>query len=158
MRRFLVLLSLAALLLAPAAPALDRGGTRPIDRRVQAISRELRCPVCQNLSVWDSPSDVARTFRVRIRELAEQGRSDAQIRSFFVARYGDWILLEPPKRGIGLAVWLAPLAVLGAGGAIVFAAVARWRRRAAAAERLDPSVLAAARARLEALERELPPT
>lgn len=157
MRHATLLLLAAFLLSAPAALASDRQDTSPLEQRVQRIASALRCPVCQNLSVWDSPSSVAETFRLRIRELARSGASDAQIRSYFVARYGDWILLSPPKRGIGLALWLAPLTILLAGAAAAAATVRHWRRRALALAATDPAALAAGRARLDELERTAAP-
>lgn len=159
-------MKLAALVIALAAwAALAGGGTasehqrgrEAVERRVDAIAAELRCPVCQNLSVKDSPSDVAAAFRARIRELVLAGRSDEEIEKFFVDRYGEWILLRPPERGIGLAVWLAPVLLLGTGLATVVLAVRRWSlraRRLAEAAAAKPEALAEGRARLDALERE----
>lgn len=140
---------------APAAHAADRQRTDAAERRVETVARELRCPVCQNLSVWESQSTAAHTFRLRIRRLVAQGATDAQIRDYFTARYGDWILLSPPKRGIGLAVWLAPLAILAGGVAAAAVTVRQWRRRAAALAAARGEGLAAARARLDELERTL---
>ncbi|MGH3113282.1 MAG: cytochrome c-type biogenesis protein, partial [Gaiellaceae bacterium] len=68
-----------------------RPGEQEVDRRVAALTAELRCPVCQNLSVKDSPSDVAASFQARVRELVRAGKSDAEVMDFFVARYGEWI-------------------------------------------------------------------
>lgn len=159
MRRALAAVLLLLLLGALAGGATDAraaSGTS-VDERVGAIASELRCPVCQNLSVADSPSEVAASFRERIRELVLAGRSDAQIRAFFVERYGEWILLSPPRRGVGLAVWLAPVALLLGGLLVVAIAVRRWSgraRRLAAVAAEDPEALARARARLDALERE----
>ncbi len=139
--------ALLTLLLAAVVAAPSWAGGHPADteveRRTAALAAELRCPVCQNLSVKDSPSDVAASFRTRIRELVRDGKSDAEVRDFFVARYGDWILLSPPKRGIGLAVWLAPALTILAGLALAVATLVRWTRRAKAGgnaigrERLD---------------------
>lgn len=157
MSRSLALGFLAGIVLAAPAPASDRGGTEPVDRRVAALSEELRCPVCQNLSVWDSPSDVAHAMRLRIRELARSGMTDEEIRAYFVARYGEWVLLEPRRKGVSLAVWLAPVALVLGGAALVSVRLVCWRRRARAFERVDEATLAAARARLAALEEGLPP-
>lgn len=157
----LIAVLLAAAALAGGATATGHRADEAIERRVDAIAAELRCPVCQNLSVKDSPSDVAAAFQSRIRQLVIAGKSDREIRDFFVARYGEWILLSPPRRGIGLAVWLAPALVLGAGLVAAGFAVRRWTLRArwlaaVAAER--PEALARARAGLaheESLAREL---
>lgn len=143
MRALAAAIVLALVLTLTAAPG--RAQT-DVDRRVSAIAAGLRCPVCQNLSVQDSPSDVAASFRARIRELVLAGRSDREIEEFFVARYGEWILLSPPRQGIALAVWLVPALGLSAGLLAALAAIAAWRRRAERGEaRLPP----------ERLEREL---
>lgn len=129
-----------------------------VERRSDALAGQLRCPVCQQLSVRDSPSRVAQTFRNRIRELVRQGRSDQEVRDFFVARYGDWILLSPPRRGIGLAVWIIPPLLIGAGLLLVALAVRRWTARAtrlAQAGAARPAAVADAEARVERLERQL---
>lgn len=154
-----VALVLVAMLTAPVATAAVRA-QRDIDARVAGIAAQLRCPVCQNLSVNDSPSKVAGAFRDRVRELLLEGRSDKQVLDFFVARYGDWILLSPPKRGIALTVWIAPLLLLAGGVAIAAASVRRWTQRARrleAAGRARPEALAQARAAITTIERERPP-
>lgn len=142
-------------LLGPASARADDASAT--DRRVAALARELRCPVCQNLSVEDSPSRVAAKFRARIRELVVAGRSDDQIREYFVARYGQWILLSPPRQGIGLALWATPLVLLVAGLAVVLLVVRRWSARSralAAYVAQDPAALDRARRRLDELEHE----
>ena len=156
MRRLAALMLALALTGAPSSAAAAAPSPADIERRVEVIAAQLRCPVCQNLSVRDSPSDVAAAFRARIRELVRAGRSDEQIRDFFVARYGEWILLSPPRRGIGILVWLAPAALLTAGLATVALAVRRWTargRQLAAAPGRHPEAMARARERLAALER-----
>ena len=83
--------------------------------RVDRIAGELRCPVCQGLSVEDSPSDTARSMKALVATRVAEGRTDEEIRAEFQRSYGDWILLSPPLlSGSGL-VWLAPIAVVIAG-------------------------------------------
>ncbi len=100
-------------------------GAQGIDAQAQAIAAHLRCPVCQNESVADSPAELASQMRALIREKLAAGDSPDQIVAYFVSRYGEWILLEPPRRGLGWFVWIAPLAVLILGGVLV----ARFLRR-----------------------------
>lgn len=152
-----VLITVAAWLPASTARAAPPSAIE-IERRTDALAGELRCPVCQQLSVRDSPSKVSRTFRARIRELVASGRSDQEVRDFFVARYGDWILLSPPRRGTGLLVWVLPPVLLVAGLLLVVLAVRRWTARAALlaeAGAARPVAVAAARARADAIDREL---
>jgi cytochrome c-type biogenesis protein CcmH len=107
-----------------------RGSAAPptVQERAQAVASQLRCPVCLNLSVADSPSALAREMRSEILDQLRGGRTEAQVRAFFVARYGEWVLLEPTHRGLNLLPWLFPL-VAGLVGAGIWLAVVRRRRR-----------------------------
>ncbi len=86
-----------------------------IDQLTEQISKGLRCPVCQGLSVADSPADGARTMKHRVRELVAMGYDGQQIDDYFVDRYGVWILLAPPEQGRHWLVYLAPIGFLLAG-------------------------------------------
>jgi cytochrome c-type biogenesis protein CcmH len=86
-----------------------------LDARASAIAAKLRCPVCQNESVADSPAQLAAQMRALIREQLAAGETDDQIIAYFVSKYGEWILLEPPRRGLLWLVWGAPIAALLAG-------------------------------------------
>ena len=94
---------------------------------VQALGKQLRCPMCQGLSIADSGSSAARAQMDKVRELVAAGKSDEEIRDFFTSRYGEWALLEPPARGMNLLVWLLPLLLL-VGGAVAIARTMRGRR------------------------------
>ncbi len=102
--------------------------------RVDRIAAELRCPVCQGLSVQDSPSETARAMKDLVAKRVAEGRTDDEIRAEFQRSYGDWILLAPPLLSPSGLVWLAPLAAVAAG-----ALLALDRARAPAAE--VPAVL-----------------
>lgn len=102
-----------------------------LDAQVQAIASRLRCPVCQNESVADSPSELSSQMRVLIRGKLQAGETPVQILAYFVSKYGEWILLEPPRRGVLWLVWIGPAAALLAGFAIAAAFLRRTVRSAA---------------------------
>ncbi len=129
------LLLLALFCLALPAWAIDdreRLSDPALEAKARALFKEVRCVVCQNQSIDDSETQIAKDLRLIIREQLEEGRSEEQIIGFLTARYGDYVLLEPPFRASTLLLWLSPLIVLLAGGAIAWAAL-RNRPRAAAA-------------------------
>lgn len=147
-----------ALLLAAYAP--QQAGSTPLDpgreARVQALGKQLRCPMCQGLSIADSGSSAARAQMDKVRELVAAGQSDREIRSYFVARYGEWALLEPPAEGMNLLVWLLPGVLLLLGLFAIARVVGRRGRGSPlpAAETGEPST-AAADPYLEAVRAEL---
>ncbi len=104
-------------------------------QRVDGIAAELRCPVCQGLSVQDSPSETARAMKDLVAKRVAEGRTDDEIRAEFQRSYGDWILLSPPLLSLSGLVWLAPLAALIAG---VSLALGRARAPAADGPALTP--------------------
>ncbi len=121
------------------------------DQTVHEVAAQLRCVVCQNLSVADSPSEMARQMRGIIRERLTAGETPEQVVRYFVDKYGEWILLAPPATGFNLLVWLAPaVAILGGLGAVGFL-LRRWTRpRArAAAPPVDPALRERVRRELE---------
>lgn len=116
------------------------------EARARALSRELRCLVCQNENIDDSDAQLARDLRLLLRERIVAGDTDAQAMAFITARYGEFVLLNPPATGANLVLWLAGPAALLAGGALAFA-VMRRRSRSSEAENLS----AEEKARLETL-------
>jgi cytochrome c-type biogenesis protein CcmH len=95
------------------------------EARARAISKDLRCVVCQNQSIDDSDAPLARDLRLLVREQIAKGQSDAEVRDYVVARYGNFVLLKPPVDGDTLLLWVGPFAVLLLGGAgLIF-----WQRR-----------------------------
>ena len=99
-----------------------------VNLKARLVASRLRCPVCQGLSVADSTSETAVTFQLRIRELVSLGYSDDQILDYFVDRYGEWILLEPPPQGLNWLIWLAPGLMAGVGLSWAAMTAVRWRK------------------------------
>ena len=98
------------------------------EARAHAMGERLACPICQGLSVADSPSALAQQMRGVIVDEIAAGQSDAQIEQYFVARYGPAILLTPPKQGFTLLAWWGPILFLLLSAAGVGLAAYRWSR------------------------------
>jgi len=126
-RDAVLLVAVAAVVVSIAIAAATSGGGRSLDDRARAIDAQLRCPTCQGLSIQDSPATSAMQMRALVREQLSAGASDGAVRAFFVARYGRWILLDPPVAGPDLALWFAPALFVTAGAFLV---VRRTRRPA----------------------------
>jgi len=124
-----------------------------LERQVFDIGRKLRCPVCVSESVADSAAQIAVEMRDIIQQQLQEGRSEKEILAFFQERYGDWILLDPPKRGLHLLVWILPVVAAVAGAALLAVFVRRWLRSSGAALEVDEADLERVR---EALDRESP--
>src|SRR3954453_6949226 len=113
-----------ALSLFAAQYAPQQAGSEPLapelEARVQRLGKELRCAVCQGLAITDSPASMARAQLDKVRELISEGKSDDEVKDYFVARYGEWVLLRPPTHGAGTVVWITPVLVLliGAAGVV----------------------------------------
>ena len=136
-------LALALLLLGTAAPAAQVS-----DDAVRHVASQLRCVVCQNLSVADSPSEMARQMREVIRERLGQGETEEQIIHYFEERYGAWVRLSPS----GWLVWVLPFAGLFVGLGVVLLIALRWTRRAQESqEKLSPADRERVRLELERL-------
>jgi cytochrome c-type biogenesis protein CcmH len=86
-----------------------------LESRARAISRELRCLVCQNQSIDESNADLAHDLRVLVRERLKAGDSDAQVVHYVVDRYGAFVLLKPPLERETYLLWFGPVLILAAG-------------------------------------------
>lgn len=86
-----------------------------VEARLQAFLREIRCLVCQNETLAESRAELAVDLRNEVRAQMQAGRSDAEIRDFLTARYGDFVLYRPPVKPSTYLLWFGPFALLGAG-------------------------------------------
>lgn len=140
---------LAAAPQAPARPAADAPAAvesaprahaeTQLERDTRQLASELRCPVCQGLSLQDSPSELSQEMRAIIREQLLAGKSVKQVKQYFVGKYGEWILLEPEPHGFNLTVYIAPVLLLLGGAAFLFITARRWTKQnsGAAAEPVE---------------------
>jgi cytochrome c-type biogenesis protein CcmH len=127
---------------APSAP------DPALEKRVMAISEELRCLVCQNQSLADSHADLAIDLKNQVREKLKQGMSERQIVDYMVERYGDFVLYRPPLKATTFLLWFGPFALLVAGLIALFVRLAR--RGGSAPEALSDADHARATALLDA--------
>lgn len=97
-----------------------------LEARTSAIASRLRCPVCQGESIEDSPSELAREMRSLVRDQLREGRTPREINAYFVARYGEWILLEPTMTGLNVVLWVLPVVLVLAGLVLVAVLVRKW--------------------------------
>lgn len=98
-----------------------------LEERVMAVSRELRCLVCQNETLADSRADLAVDLRNQIREQMKAGKSDKEVIAFVTARYGDFVLYRPPIRPSTYLLWFGPFVLLLAALVFLFRYVRRRR-------------------------------
>jgi cytochrome c-type biogenesis protein CcmH len=92
-----------------------------LDRRATEVAGLIRCPVCQGLSIADSPSEMAANMKGQVRELLARGYTQEQILAYFEQSYGQFVLLRPKFGGVNALVWLLPIAALAFGALAVFA-------------------------------------
>ncbi|WP_374763198.1 cytochrome c-type biogenesis protein [Yunchengibacter salinarum] len=157
---FMLCLTMGALILA--APATNPVWAVAVDEqqladpraeaRARALMQEIRCLVCQNQSIVDSDADLARDLRALVREQVAAGKSNQAIKNYLVARYGDWVLLEPPLDARTLLLWGSPVLFLALAGLAVW--LGRRKRPAPA---LSAEEEAAADALLAAANTDAPP-
>lgn len=108
---------------------LAYGAAAPdLEDQTRAIASELRCVVCQNLSVADSPSDTAQEMRAIIRDQVAAGKTPQQVKDYFVSKYGEWVLLAPTTKGFSLFAWVLPFIVLIAGLAVGVLFLRSWTK------------------------------
>ena len=148
--RFLLLM--LALLSATPMHAVQVDEILPdpaMEARAREISSDLRCMVCQNQSIDDSEAPLARDLRLLVRERLKAGDSNAQVVDYLVARYGEFVLLNPRVNAHTAILWVAPLVALIAG---IFSVILFWRRSAREAIVEPAGLTEAERKKLNAIE------
>lgn len=160
--------ALAALIVLMASPLTQAAEAQPlaqdpvVEKRLNAISENLRCLVCQNESLAGSRADLAEDLRREVRNLILSGKSDQEIIEFLVARYGDYVLYDPPFKATTVLLWVGPFVVL-AGGLVGLIVFLRRRSRAPSSSNRDeelasmvPTDAAASRAKTAPAARAAP--
>lgn len=97
-----------------------------LERRTREVASELRCPVCQGESIQDSPAELAVEMKAVVREQLAAGKSPDEVKAYFVARYGEWILLRPTTSGVNVLLYVLPPLALLAGVVLVVVIARRW--------------------------------
>ncbi len=102
-----------------------------LDARTKSVAEQLRCPVCQGVSIQDSPSQLAQEMRGVVKDQLRAGRTPDQVKAYFVSKYGEWILLEPKATGMNILVYALPVVLVLGGIAAIVVVVRRWTRNPA---------------------------
>ena len=115
MKRFLSVLLLALALTGLWTGAAAAQGSNPTDDEVNAIAKQLFCPVCENTPLDVCPTQACAQWRALIRQMLSEGYTEAEIKQYFVDNYGARVLAEPPRQGINWLVYLVPPVLILAG-------------------------------------------
>ena len=115
-------------ILVPLAASAAVVEESELDIQVREIAKTLRCTVCQTENIWESGAPLAKQMRDAIRERLQAGQSPEDIHAYFLSRYGDYILMQPPKRGVNWLIWIAPFLLLLVGGLFLYKEVLNWVR------------------------------
>jgi cytochrome c-type biogenesis protein CcmH len=99
---------------------------KTLDQKVQDVASQLKCPVCQDESVADSPSLIAQQMRAVIRQRLQAGESEQQVIDYFVSRYGQQILWSPPWQGFSMLAYLVPFGLFTGGCILLFFILRDW--------------------------------
>lgn len=121
---------------AAAGQVITQDGVRPgtpsrptdpaLEARTSAVAAGLRCPVCQGLSIQDSPSELAQQMRSLVRDQLAAGRTPDEVRAYFISKYGEWILLEPKATGFNVLVYVLPVLLVVGGLVFILMLVRKW--------------------------------
>jgi cytochrome c-type biogenesis protein CcmH/NrfF len=99
-----------------------------LEARTAALASQLRCPVCQGLSIQDSPSELSQQMRAVVKDQLREGKTPEQVKAYFISKYGEWILLEPKAHGFNVLVYAMPVLLVTLGLGVIVLAVRKWTR------------------------------
>src|SRR4051812_27882167 len=113
-----------------------------LDAKTQEVASLLRCPVCQGMSIADSPSEMAVNMKHQVRELLARGYTQEQILEYFERSYGQFVLLKPKFQGVNALVWLLPLAIVAIGAVVVVGKAKKLQQQAAPPDKIETATQA----------------
>jgi cytochrome c-type biogenesis protein CcmH len=99
-----------------------------LEAHTAALASQLRCPVCQGLSIQDSPSELSQQMRAVVKDQLREGKTPEQVKAYFISKYGEWILLEPKAHGFNVLVYALPVLLVALGLGVIVLAVRKWTR------------------------------
>ena len=99
-----------------------------LEARTAELAAQLRCPVCQGLSIQDSPSELSQQMRAVVKDQLRAGKTPDEVKAYFVSKYGEWILLEPKAQGFNVLVYALPVILVLLGLGVIFVSVRKWTR------------------------------
>lgn len=130
MRKLLQIALVSLALCALTAGLAAAQGATPTDDQVNAIAKQLYCPVCENTPLDVCPTDACKAWREEIRGMLAEGKSEAEIKQHFVSYYGARVLAEPPRAGLNWLLYVAPPMLIVAGAFVLFRALRAWSQPA----------------------------
>ena len=114
---------------ASVAPVAQQAAADSVlEARTNAVATQLRCPVCQGVSIQDSPAELAQQMRDLVREQLRTGKSPDEVKAYFVSKYGEWILLQPRASGFNILIYALPVLAVVGGLVVVVVAMRRWTK------------------------------
>lgn len=137
MKKFLPALTFILLLSALFTGVALAQDKVPTDDEVNAIAKQLYCPVCESTPLDVCPTEACRQWRELIRTQLSQGMTEDQIKQYFVDNYGARVLAEPPRTGLNWLIYILPPAIILAGAFILFRSFREWTRRSEASSVLS---------------------
>lgn len=128
MKKFLFMFALTIVLSGSFTAAAFAQDTAPTDDEVNAIAKQLYCPVCENTPLDVCPTEACRQWRELIRQQLAEGKTEEEIKQYFVANYGARVLAEPPRTGFNWLLYIIPPVLILAGAFILFNAFRVWTK------------------------------
>lgn len=127
MTRLLAALAFAALGALGTLGAVQQSPADSVlEARTAEVAAQLRCPVCQGLSIQDSPSELSQQMRSVVKDQLRAGKSPDEVKAYFISKYGEWILLEPKPKGFNVLVYAMPILLVAVGLGWIVLAVRKW--------------------------------